>query len=64
MRTDGRTDMTRLAVAVRSFANVPKNALQIEEISAKNNHLPVADTKRNNHLPVADTKRNNHPQIL
>jgi hypothetical protein len=25
MRTDGRTDMTKLIVAFRNFANAPKN---------------------------------------
>ena len=25
MRTDGRTDVTKLIVALRKFANVPKN---------------------------------------
>jgi len=27
MRTDGRTDMTKLVVAFHNFANVPKNPL-------------------------------------
>ena len=26
--TDGRTDMTKLTVAVRNFANVPKNTIK------------------------------------
>jgi len=51
-RTDGQTDMTKLVVVIRNFANVPRNALRIEEISARNNDLPVADTKRNNHLQI------------
>ena len=33
-RMDGQTDMTRLRVVTRNFANVPRNALQIEEINA------------------------------
>jgi len=28
MRTNGRTDMTKLVVAVRSFANAPKNWIE------------------------------------
>ena len=31
MRTDRRTDMTKLTVAFRNFANAPKKALQEEE---------------------------------
>ena len=29
VRVNGRTDMTKLTVAVRNFANVPKNVHQI-----------------------------------
>jgi hypothetical protein len=30
-RADGRTDMTKLTVAFRSFANVPNNAVQLTD---------------------------------
>jgi hypothetical protein len=33
MRTDGRTDMTKLMVAFRNFANAPKN-IRCEIITA------------------------------
>jgi hypothetical protein len=51
-RTDGQTDMTKLVVVIRNFANVPRNAVRFEEINARNNDLPVTDTKRNNHLQI------------
>jgi hypothetical protein len=35
MRTDGRTDMTKLIVAFRNFANAPKNAFVFTEIIYK-----------------------------
>jgi hypothetical protein len=31
MRTDGRTDMTKLIVTFRNFANAPKKKIKIEK---------------------------------
>jgi hypothetical protein len=35
-RTDGRTDMTKLIVAFRNFANAPKNRQTVEFVSVRN----------------------------
>ena len=43
-RTDRRTDMTKPVVIIRNFA--------IEEINARNNDLPAADTKRSSELKI------------
>jgi hypothetical protein len=46
-RTDGRTDLTELIVALRNFANVPKNgvALSDSEVRVKQSRMrrSVAD---------------------
>jgi hypothetical protein len=36
MRTDGRTEMTKLIVAFRNFANVPKNGKLLLNIEDNN----------------------------
>jgi len=35
-QTDGKTDMTKLIVVFRNFANAPKNLITIAELRAQN----------------------------
>ena len=43
MRTDGQTDMTKLTVTFRNFANAPKNAqfFSYATVAFSEGHLPV-----------------------
>jgi len=48
MRADGRTDMTKLIIAFRNFAEAPKNAISPHSISV----FPVIVTVNGDSFPV------------
>jgi len=49
MRTDGRTDMTKLIVTLRNFVNTPKNVWSYEFVQHKPLHVKVVTFRTHNY---------------